>query len=333
MKRRDLLVSSAALWAGAAMPRPVFVQAAFAQARYPDRPIKLVVPFVAGGVNDAVARVWIERMKGLLGTIFVENMGGAGGVVGATAVARAQPDGYTILMGGGGSQVLNPVAMSKPPYDPVKDFEPIATIAILPMTIAVTPALPVHTLQEFIAYAKANPGKLVYGSAGTGSMTHLSGELFKSLAGTPDIVHVPYRGGGPSIADLISGQVPMAVVNVNGQVLELHRAGKVRMIAVTSPQRLTADPEFPTAAESGLPGLVAVNFAALFAPARTPKPIIDQIAAATNIAMAETEMRKNLIDQGMEPVTDSTPEKTRRFVEEDIARWTPVIRSVGLRLN
>jgi tripartite-type tricarboxylate transporter receptor subunit TctC len=328
MKRRDLLACSAALWADAAMPRQIF-----AQARYPDRPIKLVVPFVAGGVNDAVARVWIDRMKGVLGTIFVENTGGAGGVVGAAAVARAQPDGYTILMGGGGSQVLNPIAMSKPPYDPIRDFEPITMIAVLPMTIAVTPALPVHTLQELIAYAKANPGKLVYGSAGTGSMTHLSGELFKSLAGTPDIVHVPYRGGGPSITDLISGQVPMIVTNVNGQVLELHRSGKLRMIAVTSPQRLAADPEFPTAAESGLPGLVAVNFAALFAPARTQKPIIGQIAAATATAMAETEMRKNLIDQGMEPVMDSTPEKTRRFIEEDIARWTPVIRAIGLRLN
>jgi tripartite-type tricarboxylate transporter receptor subunit TctC len=334
MKRRDLLAFSAAtLAAGAAAPRQVFVQTASAQARYPERPVKLVVPFVAGGVNDAVARVWIDRMKGSLGTVFVENMGGAGGVVGGAAVARAQPDGYTILMGGGGSQVLNPIAMSKPPYDPVRDFEPITTIAILPMTIAVTPALPVHSLQELIAYAKANPGKLVYGSAGTGSMTHLSGELFKSLAGTPDIVHVPYRGGGPSITDLISGQVPLAVVNVNGQVLELHRTGKLRVIAVTSPQRLAACPEFPTAAESGLPGLVAVNFAALFAPAKTPKPIIDQIAAATSTALAETEMRKNLIEQGMEPVMDSTPEKTRRFVEEDIARWTPVIRAIGLRLN
>jgi tripartite-type tricarboxylate transporter receptor subunit TctC len=310
------------------MPRPVF-----AQARYPNHPIKLVVPFVAGGVNDAVARVWIDRMKAPLGTVFIENMGGAGGIVGGAAVARAQPDGYTILMGGGGSQVLNPIAMSRPPYDPIKDFEPIATIAILPMTIIVTPALPVHSLQELIAYAKANPGKLVYGSAGTGSMTHLSGELFKALAATPDIVHVPYRGGGPSITDVISGQVPMIVTNVNGQVLELHRTGKLRMIAVTSPQRLAADPEFPTAAESGLPGLVAVNFAGLFAPARTPKPIIDQIAAATKVAMAETEMQKNLLDQGMEPVTDSTPEKTRHFVEEDIARWTPVIRAIGLRLN
>jgi tripartite-type tricarboxylate transporter receptor subunit TctC len=328
MKRRDLLVYSAALWAAIAMSRPVF-----GQAHYPDHPIKLVVPFVAGGVNDVVARVWADRMKGRLGTVFIENMGGAGGVVGGAAVARAQPDGYTILMGGGGSQVLNPIAMSKPPYDPIKDFEAIATIAILPMTIAVTPVLPVHTLQELIAYAKANPGRLVYGSAGTGTMTHLAGELFKSLAGTPDILHVPYRGSGSSLTDVISGQVPMVVTNLTGQVLELNRSGKLRMIAVTSPQRLAVDPNCPTAVEAGLPGMVAFNFAALFAPAGTPQPIIAQIAAATRVAMAGAEMQKNLTDQGMEPVTESTPEKTRLFIEEDIARWTPVVRSIGLRLE
>jgi tripartite-type tricarboxylate transporter receptor subunit TctC len=331
MHRRDLLAGSAAfaaLWAGAARPFP-----AFSEARYPDRPIKLVVPFGPGGVTDTVARVWVDRVKGPLGTVFIENIGGAGGAVGGAAVARAQPDGYTLLLGGGGSQVLNPIAMSKPPYDPIRDFEPIAMVAVLAMTIAVNPAVPVHTLQELIAYAKANPGKLVYGSAGAGSMTHLTGELFKSLAGTPDIVHVPYKGSGSSLTDVISGQVPMAVANVTGQVLELHRAGKLRILAVTTPQRLAADPQFPTAVASGLPGLVAMNFSALFAPAGTRWPIIDQIAAATGRAMADGDARKSLIDQGMEPIAESSPEKTRRFVEEDIARWTPVIRAIGLKLN
>jgi tripartite-type tricarboxylate transporter receptor subunit TctC len=331
MHRRDLLAgsaASAALWAAAAMPFP-----AFAEAHYPDRPIKLVVPFGPGGVTDTVARVWIDCVKRPLGTVFIENIGGAGGALGGAAVARAQPDGYTLLLGGGGSQVLNPIAMSKPPYDPIRDFEPIAMIAVLAMTIAVNPAVPAHTLQELIAYAKANPGKLVYGSAGAGSMTHLTGELFKSLAGTPDIIHVPYKGSGSSLTDVISGQVPMAVANVTGQVLELHRAGKLRILAVTTPQRLAADPQFPTAVESGLPGLVAMNFSALFAPAGTPSPIIDQIAAATGRAMADGEARKNLIDQGMEPVAESSPDKTRRFVEEDIARWTPVVRAIGLKLN
>jgi tripartite-type tricarboxylate transporter receptor subunit TctC len=328
MKRRSVLAFGAVvLFTGTAVSRSL------AQAKYPDRPIKLVVPFVPGGVNDAVARLWADRVKTPLGTVFIENQGGAGGAVGGAAVARAQPDGYTILLGGAGSQVLNPIGMSKPLYDPVKDFEPIAILALAALTIAVTPSLPVHTLRELIDYAKANPGKLVYGSAGTGSMTHLAGELFKSLAGTPDIVHVPYKGSGASITDVISGQVPMIVANVTGQLLELHKSGKLRMIAVTGPERLVADPEIPTAVESGLPGMISVNFTGLFAPAKTPKPIVDQIAAASASTMASDEVRKNLIEQGLEPYRDSTPEKTRRFVEEDIARWTPVIRAIGLKLN
>jgi tripartite-type tricarboxylate transporter receptor subunit TctC len=328
MKRRDFMAFGAAtLCTGPTVSR------AFAQAKYPDRPIKLVVPFVPGGVNDAVARLWADRVKAPLGAVYIENQGGAGGAVGGAAVARAQPDGYTLLLGGAGSQVLNPIAMSKPLYDPIKDFEPIAILATTSLTIAVTPSLPVHTLKDVIAYAKANPGKLVYGSAGTGSMTHLAGEMFKSLAGTPDIVHVPYKGSGASITDVISGQVPMIVANVTGQVLELHKSGKLRMIVVTGPERLVADPQILTAVESGLPGMVSVNFTGLFAPAKTPRPIVEQIAAATASALESEEVRKNLIEQGLEPYRDSTPEKTARFVEEDIARWTPVIRAIGLKLN
>src|SRR5450631_4404247 len=165
MKRRDVLLCAAALAAGAAVPR------ALAQAKYPERPIKLVVPFVPGGVNDAVARLWSDRVKGTLGNVYIENQGGAGGAVGAAAVAHAQPDGYSILLGGAGSQVLNPIGMSKPLYDPIKDFEPIAILAVPALTLVVNPDIPVHTLKELIAYAKANPAKLAYGSAGAGSMT------------------------------------------------------------------------------------------------------------------------------------------------------------------
>src|SRR5215470_1984459 len=329
MKRRDLLAYFASALCGWGIAR----RSALAQAKYPDRPIKLIVPFVPGGVNDAVARVWADRVKAPLGAVYIENQGGAGGAVGAAAVAHAQPDGYTILLGGAGSQVLNPIGMSRPLYDPIRDFEPIAILATTSLTIVVTPSLPVHTLKELIAYAKANPGQLVYGSAGTGSMTHLAGELFKSLAGTPDVVHVPYKGSGASLTDVISGQVPIIVANVTGQVLELHKSGKLRMIVVTGPERLVADREIPTAVESGLPGMVSVNFTGLFAPAKTPKPIVDQIASATAAALASEEVRKNLIEQWLEPYSDSTPEKTRRFVEQDIARWTPVIRAIGLKLN
>ena len=319
------------LAAGAAA-LPTISRMAWAQA-YPTRPVRLVIPFPPGGAFDFVGRPWADKMKPLLGTVVIENIGGGGSSLGAAAVARARPDGYTILLGGAGSQVLNPIGMSKPLYDPIKDFEPIAILATTSLTIAVTPSLPVHTLKELIAYAKANPGKLVYGSAGTGSMTHLAGELFKSLAGTPDIVHVPYKGSGASLTDVISGQVPMIVANVTGQVLELHKSGKLRMIVVTGPERLATDPEIPTAVESGLPGLVSVNFTGLFAPAKTPKAIVGQIAAATAFVMASEEVRKNLIEQGLEAYRDSTPEKTQRFVEDDIARWTPVFRAIGLKLN
>src|SRR5258708_10539710 len=169
MKRGDFLALGAAtLCTGTTGSR------ALAQSKYPERRIKLIVPCVPGGVNDAVARLWADRVKGPLGgSVFIENQGGAGGAVGGAAVARAQPDGYTLLLGGAGSQVLNPIAMSKPPYDPIKDFAPIAILATTSLTIAVTPSLPVHTLKELVAYAKANPGPLVYGSAGPGSLTHL----------------------------------------------------------------------------------------------------------------------------------------------------------------
>jgi tripartite-type tricarboxylate transporter receptor subunit TctC len=329
MKRRDVLAGFAALGGCAIAPR-----LGAAQAKYPDRAIKLVVPFAPGGVNDQVARLWAEHVKGPLGgTVYIENQGGAGGAVGAMAVAHAAPDGYTILLGGAGALVLNPIGMVKPLYDPIKDFEPIAMIAVPALTIVVTPSLPVHTLKELIDYDKANPGKLAYGSAGAGSMTHLAGELFKSLAKTPDIIHVPYKGSGPSLADGVSGHVPMVVANITSQVLELHRTGKLRMIAVTAPDRLVAAPDIPTAVESGLPGMISVNFTGLFAPRNTPKPIVDQIAAATDKVMEDDNFRTMLIDAGMEPYRHSTPEKTAQFLEQDIARWTPVFRAIGLKLN
>jgi tripartite-type tricarboxylate transporter receptor subunit TctC len=304
-----------------------------AQTRYPSRAIKLVVPFAPGGVNDAVARLWAERMKGPLGNVYIENQGGAGGAVGALAVAHAQPDGYTILLGGAGAMVLNPIGMTKPLYDPIKDFAPIAMLAVPALSILVNPSVPVHTLKELIAYAKANPGKLAYGSAGAGSMTHLAGELFKSLAKTPDIVHVPYKGSGPSLSDVVSGHVPIVVANITSQVLELHITGKLRMIVVTAPDRLVAAPDVPTAVEAGLPGMIAVNFTGLFAPRATPKPIVDQIAAATDKVMEEDDFRAMLIASGLEPYRHSTPDKTRQFVEQDIARWTPVFRSIGMKLD
>ena len=326
MKRRDVLALGLA--ALAAEPR-----LAFGQSRYPERPIRLVIPFPPGGVNDAIGRPWADKMKGLLGTVIVENQGGAGGTLGATAVARAQPDGYTIVLGGAGSHVINPIATTRTLYDPIKDFEPISILAVTGLAIVVNPSIPARSLKEFVDHAKANASAMSYGSAGAGTMTHLAAELFKSLIGTPAIVHVPYKGMGPALTDVISGEIPMAVPNVTGEVLELHKAGKLRMLAVTTPDRLMAAPEIPTAVEAGLQGMIAQNFTGLFAPARTPMAIVAQISQATRTAMADREFRQLLLGSGFEPASDSNPDKTRRFVEEEIARWTPIIKSIGLKLD
>jgi tripartite-type tricarboxylate transporter receptor subunit TctC len=319
------------LAAGAAA-LPAVSPIARAQA-YPTRPVRLVVPFPPGGAFDALGRPWAEKMKPLLGTVVVENIGGGGSSLGAAAVARARPDGYTILLGGTLPHINEALLKSRPLYDPVKDLDPIASVAVNFLGIAVHPSVPSQNLKELIAHAKANPGKLSYGHAGVGSTNHLTGELFKSLAGVPDIVQLPYRGAGPAIADLISGQIPIAVVAVTGQVIELHRSGKLRVLAVTSPVRLTAAPELPTAAEAELPGLIVPATLGLLAPAGTPKPIIEQIAQATRTALAERAYQQALIESGFEPTIDSSPEKFRRSLADDVVLWAPVVKALGLKID
>ena len=294
---------------------PAVARIARAQA-YPTRPIRLVIPFPPGGAFDAVGRPWAEKMKPLLGTVVVENIGGGGASIGAATVARAQPDGYTILLGGTLPHVNEALLKSRPLYDPVKDLDPIAGIAANVLCVAVHPSVPVRTLEELIAYAKANPGKLSYGHEGVGSIQHLTGELFKSLAGTPGIVDVPYRGTGPLVTDLIGGQVPMGTPGVTGQVLEFHRSGKLRILAVTSATRLIAAPELPTAAELGFPGMTVKGSIGLLAPAGTPIGII-----------------RMLIDAGIEPTLDSDPEKFRRSLAADVALWTPVVKALGIKID
>src|SRR5215208_119922 len=292
MNRREVLISGAAI-----LSSPL---SAFAQTKYPERPIKLLVAFSAGGVNDVVARQWADRMKNLLGTVYVENQGGGSGTIATADVARAQPDGHTILLGSTSTMVLNPMTMAKVPYDPVKDFTPVGILAVSTTSIVVHSSVPVKSLKELIAYAKANPGKLTYGSAGAGTMSNLSGELFKQLTGLTDLVHVPYRGAGPGITDLVSGHIPMMTPNVTAQILELHRAGKIRILAVNAAERLSAAPDIPTAIEEGVPGMIGLLFLGLFAPAATPKPIVDRIAAASRAVMADAELQKVLIAQGLE---------------------------------
>ena len=237
---------------------------------YPERTIRLVVPFSPGGATDVVGRLWAEKMKPLLGTVVTENRGGGGGVTGAAEVARAQPDGHTFLFGNTSTQVLIPAIMSNPPYDPLKDFVGIYIVCNAPTSIVVHESVPARNLQELIAYAKANPGKLSYGSAGAGTLTNLAGELFKQLIGAPDIVHIPYKGSAPGVADLASGHIPMMTPNVGGPLLDFHRAGRVRILAVNAAARIKAAPDIPTAVEAGLAGMIAGNLNGLFAPAGIP---------------------------------------------------------------
>jgi tripartite-type tricarboxylate transporter receptor subunit TctC len=300
---------------------------------YPTRPIRLVIPFPPGGAFDAVGRPLADKMKPLLGTVVIENIGGGGASLGAAAVARARPDGYTILLGGTQTHVNEALLKSRPLYDPVKDLDPIAGVAANVLCIAVHPAVPVQTLKELIAYAKSNPGKLSYGHSGVGSIQHLTGELFKSLAGLPEIVQVPYRGTGPVITDLAGGQIPIGVPGVTGQVIEFHRSGKMRVLAVTSPTRLVAAPELPTAAELGFPGMTVTGSIGLLAPAGTPIGIIEQIAQASRTAVAEPAYQQMLIEAGIEPTLDSNPERFRGSFAADVALWTPVVKALGLKID
>lgn len=304
--------------------------AAPAADKYPERPIRLVVPFPAGGINDVLARVWANTITPHLGTIIIENRGGGGSMIGSAEVAHAPPDGYTLLLGNSTNQVLNPQLMRSPPFDPAKDFIAVTILTKIPNAIAVHPSLPVHNLKELADYARANPGKLSYGSAGIGSMTHLSAELFKKLAGGLDMVHVPYRGGAPGIADITSGTVPVISLSMAAQLLALHRAGKIRILCVNASARVEAAPDIPTAVESGFPGLVVEVFNGIFAPAGTPKAIVDRIANDTKKIMTDPEFQKVLKAAGAEIVLDSDSEKAGRFVAEERARWTPIIKASGI---
>jgi tripartite-type tricarboxylate transporter receptor subunit TctC len=325
MNRRDLLKYGLAAAAASMLPSPALP--------FPDRPIKLIVPFSPGGATDVVGRLWADRMKSQFGTIVVENKGGGGGIIGAAEVARAQPDGHVFLFGNTSTQVLLPAIAERPPYDPAKDFSALYIMAISPNSIVVHESVPVRTLKELVAYAKANPGKLSYGSAGAGTMTNLAGELFKQLIGVNDITHIPYKGSAPGLKDLAGGIIPMMTPNIGGPLLQLHAAGKVRILCVMAEKRLSAAPDIPTAAEAGMPELLAANFNGLFAPAGVPKPIVDRVAAATMAAMKDAEVQKAIVNSGFEPILDSGPDAAQRTVASELARWNPIIRATGFKIQ
>ena len=327
LRRRMLLQLTVGVAALAAASRIARAQA------YPTHPIRLVIPFPPGGAFDAVGRPFADQMKALLGVVVVENTGGGGGSIGAAAVAHAKPDGYTLLLGGTLPHVNEALLKSTPLYDPVKDLDPITAVAANVLCIAVHPSVPALSLREFIAYANANPGKVSYGHAGVGSIQHLTGELFKSLTGTREIVPVPYRGTGPVVTDLVAGQIPMGIPGITRQVLELHRSGRLRILAVTSAKRLVAAPDLPTAAELGFPELTVRGLIGLLAPAGTPQAIIKQIAQATHAAIAQPAWQQMLVDGGIEPIVDSDPEHFARALAADVALWSPVVKALGVRID
>ncbi len=311
---------------GAATATLPYTRRAVAQEAYPQRPIRLIVPFAPGGVVDVAARLWAEEMREF-GTIVIENQGGAGGSTGTGGVARANPDGYTLLMGNTSTQVVNPLMSSSVPYDPVADFAPISVIAIASVSIAVNPALPINDLASLIAYVKSNTGKVSYGSPGTGTISHLAGEMLKDLAGLKDLVHVPYRGAGPALQDLVAGHIPLLSNNVTDQGLELHKAGKIRIVSVFATKRLALLPDVASASET-MPGLVARTFTAVLAPAATSKAIIERLAAANRKIMETPKFQARLAQASFEPVID-TPDEAAKFIAAEIATLGPRIKALG----
>ena len=297
---------------------------------YPTRSIRLVAPSTPGDAPDVIARLVAERLSTALGQqVVVENRPGAGGVVGSEVVAKAPPDGYTLIMGNAGSHGINAAVYSSLPYNILKDFAPVSQIAIAPNIFVVNPELPVRTIPEFIAYAKARPGQLSYASGGNGSSSHMSMELLKSMAGI-DVVHVPYKGSTPALTDVIGGQVAVMSVNMPPAVPHV-KAGKLRALAVTTRTRTPSLPDLPTVGET-LPGYETVAWFGVLAPTGTPKEIVNRLATELGRIARSPDMRERLAGMGAEPV-GGTPDEFAAVMARDIAKWTTLAKSVGIKID
>jgi tripartite-type tricarboxylate transporter receptor subunit TctC len=298
---------------------------------YPTRSITLVVPYAAGGGNDAMARIVADRMsKTLAQQIVIENRGGAGGTIATRAVARAAPDGYTLVLGGTGTLAIDPTLYANAGYDPRKDFAPVGLIATSALVILVHPSVEAHSVQELIALARKSPGKLTYASAGPGSGIHLAAELFASMAGVR-LTHVPYKGSAPALNDLLGGHVQIYFSSLP-PAAGIRSEGKVRALAVTGPVRSSIFPDLPTVAEEGLPGYEAVLHYGIAAPAGTPGAIIDRLNAALREALASEETRTLLERTGAEAMP-STPEEYAADIDREERRWSRIVREVGVKAN
>ncbi|MEO6270843.1 MAG: tripartite tricarboxylate transporter substrate binding protein [Lautropia sp.] len=311
-----LAISAAAVWPSLAVAQ-----------EWPSRPLRLVVPYPPGGAVDQVARLITPKLEAALGQpVVVDNKAGAGGLIGSDLVAKAAPDGYTILFATVSSHAIAPAVYAKMPYDPLKDFAPISNVALTPYIITVNPAVPARTLSELVTYAKANPERINFGSSGKGTTPHLAGELFNTIAGTR-ITHVPYKGSAPMVADLLGNQVQLAFDNT---VIPHIKAGKLVGLAITGPSRLSSVPDIPTAAEAGLKGYEAVGWMGLMAPKGTPAAITEKIAAETARAITAPDVRAKLDALGFQAKTD-TPDAFATYVRTEKEKWAKVAAEAGLQ--
>jgi tripartite-type tricarboxylate transporter receptor subunit TctC len=329
MKRQTIAyarwLSLIILTAGALAALPVAAQT------WPNRPLHMVVPFPPGGTTDIVARaVAAEIGKSLGQQVIVENRAGAGGNIGSDFVAKAAPDGYTIVMGTVGTHAINVSLYSKMPYDAVKDFAPITLVASVPNVLEVNPSLPVKSVQDLIAYAKANPGKLDFASSGNGTSIHLSGELFKAMIGI-NMLHIPYKGSAAAITDLIGGQANLMFDNLPSSIAYI-KSGQLRALAVTTLTRSPALPDVPTISESGVPGYDASSWFGVLAPAGTPKEIVDRLHDEIVKALRTPRLKANLQSQGAEPV-GNTPEQFADHIRAEIAKWAKVVKQSGAHVD
>jgi tripartite-type tricarboxylate transporter receptor subunit TctC len=307
------------------------VHPAQSQSAYPSKSVRLVVPFSPGGSTDALARLLAEELRAELGQpVIVENRAGAGGNIGGDIVAKAAPDGYTVLVAAAGPTVINPSLYSKMPYDPVKDLRPVTLLIQEPNLMAVNPDVPARTVAEFIAYAKSKPTEVSFGSPGNGSPAHLAGEWFNQLTGTT-MVHVPYKGTGPALNDLLGGQIAMMIDNM--PALWPHvQAGKLRALAVSTDKRTAAAPDLPTIAESGVASFSFGAWKGLMVPAATPQDIVDRLQVASSKALARPEFQKRLTGLGAEPV-GSTPAEFAAVIRKETASWAALVKSTGTKLD
>jgi tripartite-type tricarboxylate transporter receptor subunit TctC len=301
--------------------------AAHAQ-QYPSRPIRLIVPYPAGGPTDFTGRIVGQKLSQLVGQqVVVDNRPGAGTVIGTELVTRAAPDGYTLLFATGGGTFLTPIMLSKVPYDPVKDLTPVAMLVMSPQVLVAHPSVAANTVPDLVALAKAKPGVLNFASVGTGTSPHLGGELLQSLAGIK-LVHVPYKGTAPAMTDLIAGQVQLMFTSMP-TVLAHVKAGRLKLIGTGGKKRSAVIPDTPTIADS-VPGFELITWYSVFAPARTPQPIVTRLNAEIAKVLADPDSRDKLASQGLEPTT-MTPDELGRYSKEELARWGRVIKSAGIK--